>query len=952
MLRFQFSVFFLILSICRISNASPPAFPHQQSDIPPNSNVRWGRLENGFRYAILPQSGPPQQASLLLLAQAGSYHETPEQSGYAHFVEHMVFEGTRDFPGDQAIRSLEALGLSFGAHANATTKQFETSYNIFNLPLQDAAALPTALRILRGFSDGALFEKNAVKKEARVILNELLHNSNSIGRYGADPSNPFAKAEDWNALFVNERDGLFDETRVESRTPGGNHRIVKRASARKLRAFYQDWYRPERMILALVGDVDPEQAEKEILATFASLASKDPGPEEPPPPVPCQLDYEAPRLFARKISDPGISYVSIANTYPKSNYDNLSNRKRDLALRLALDYVASEVDDDLSSFVNTESSIDHLIKGWALPFVRISCREDQIPAVALKLVEEMNGALLKTFDSGRFEFCRTRIERRLEQKLNRARAATPAQLASALAYSIARGNVFADQEQMIELERQWLQELTLEESQRALQDLWQPESATVLVNSNQSPSMLYDSDLADLMQQVQARKLQSDEHDPSSYVSQYSPIIAPHDLQLDAPGSVSSERFNETLGANLVDFENGVRLIVKQLEQAADRVEARVQFGYGALATSDRPPGMSESIVFWAGAHTGRPESLQGKTFNLSLTLESKLDCFEVRFSCPSANLPESLDFVSLMLRSPQFGNQEKGRALLESTLHESSRDLEQSLLKAFFRQATSGHFLFRPVDSDYLRSVSAQEMVDWLSPMVRQAPMEIALVGNIAPDMAKDLVARTFGALPERNVNDSHEQLRRVKQPELPIKAILELSARSRTDGTVFGWLVPQEVGWRDDLCRDLILRILRLRATELIRSQRGQSYSPTAYIVEADPIGKAGLLFLVKHAPKRRAKISKALRSITNSLQDDGFRPGEIEQAKEQLMHSMYSYLDTSKYWLDLLTATRDRLSAAEDRSLALEALESISADEVYRYLQKHLAMGRRIEVASRHR
>ena len=92
------------------AEVSPPPFPHETSDLAPDPRVTWGRLENGLRYAILAHPVPPGAVSFRLHVEVGSYHENESEFGYAHFVEHMAFNGTRDFPGNQILQALKKLG--------------------------------------------------------------------------------------------------------------------------------------------------------------------------------------------------------------------------------------------------------------------------------------------------------------------------------------------------------------------------------------------------------------------------------------------------------------------------------------------------------------------------------------------------------------------------------------------------------------------------------------------------------------------------------------------------------------------------------------------------------------------------------------------------------------------------------------------------------------------------
>ena len=150
-----------------------PSDPWAQvaSDIPADSNVRFGRLANGMRYAIMRNATPPGQASLRLRLDAGSLMENEDQLGLAHFMEHMAFNGTTNIPENELLRILERLGLAFGADTNASTGFDQTIY-MLELPRTNDETVDTSLRIMREQVSEALMAPEAVEAERNVIVGE------------------------------------------------------------------------------------------------------------------------------------------------------------------------------------------------------------------------------------------------------------------------------------------------------------------------------------------------------------------------------------------------------------------------------------------------------------------------------------------------------------------------------------------------------------------------------------------------------------------------------------------------------------------------------------------------------------------------------------------------------------------------------------------------------------
>jgi zinc protease len=211
----------------KIPPAAPVAPEVQGDGIVPDPQVTWGRFPNGLRYAIRRQAMPPGRLSLCLYVSAGSRYESEAELGYAHFVEHMAFAGTRDFPGDSAIRTLQHYGLGFGTGVNGATGRGFTRYEIRNLPSDDPEALVIALRVLRNFADGVSFEPEAVERERGVILSEKRVRAGRIAYWWRRELEYLEPVS--HEINDNELEAVFSETPL-ARSPLGTVRSIRRAT--------------------------------------------------------------------------------------------------------------------------------------------------------------------------------------------------------------------------------------------------------------------------------------------------------------------------------------------------------------------------------------------------------------------------------------------------------------------------------------------------------------------------------------------------------------------------------------------------------------------------------------------------------------------------------------------------------------------------------------------------
>ncbi|RZJ44862.1 MAG: insulinase family protein, partial [Brevundimonas sp.] len=231
-------------------------FAQAASDIPADSNVRFGILPNGMQYAILRNATPPGQASFRLRIDAGSLMENEDQLGLAHFMEHMAFNGTTNIPENDLLRILERLGLAFGADTNASTGFDQTLY-MLELPRTNDETVDASLRIMREQVSEALMAPEAVDAERGVIEGEE--------RLRNTPGLRSIKAQ----LAL-----LAPGQRISQRMPIGDLNIIRNAPRDRFVEFYDAYYRPSRATFVAVGDFDVDVMEAKIRGAFESWQPK------------------------------------------------------------------------------------------------------------------------------------------------------------------------------------------------------------------------------------------------------------------------------------------------------------------------------------------------------------------------------------------------------------------------------------------------------------------------------------------------------------------------------------------------------------------------------------------------------------------------------------------------------------------------------------------------------
>ena len=219
-------------------------------DLPADDAIRYGILPNGMRYALRKNETPEKAASIRMLVHVGSMAEAENERGFAHFVEHMAFNGSTNIPEGEMVALLEKQGLSFGLNTNATTSFTETIYKL-DVPDANEEAMDLALMVMRETASNLTIGEEAVDRERGVIKSERqLRNTAGLRS---------AKVQ----LSLE-----LPQSPISQRLPIGLSEVVQTAPASRLRSFYERYYRPENTTLVVVGDVDLDTIEANINSGF------------------------------------------------------------------------------------------------------------------------------------------------------------------------------------------------------------------------------------------------------------------------------------------------------------------------------------------------------------------------------------------------------------------------------------------------------------------------------------------------------------------------------------------------------------------------------------------------------------------------------------------------------------------------------------------------------------
>lgn len=382
------------------------AFVAKAQQLPTDQATRIGHLPNGLTYYIRHNEYPKGQANFYIAQKVGSVLEEDEQRGLAHFLEHMCFNGTENFPGNSLIDYLETIGVKFGQQLNAYTSIDETVYNIDNVPTAREATIDSVLLILHDWSHNLTLSPEEIDKERGVIHEEWRTRSSSVMR-----------------ILERQLPRLMSNSRPGNRLPIGTMEVIDNFKPETLRAYYEKWYRPDLQAIIVVGDLDVDRTEEQIKKLFEPIAL----PENPAVreyfSVP---DNDEPIVVSDKDKEQSHTAVMVMKKHPQLLSDEQKNTLAGMAhsdiLGLAVNMLNSRfdemTDDPATPFLGASvDDGDFLLSKQANAFnINLAPKEGLID-------EAMRAVMAEVYRAVKYGFTQSELDRARAEVLSRVESA-------------------------------------------------------------------------------------------------------------------------------------------------------------------------------------------------------------------------------------------------------------------------------------------------------------------------------------------------------------------------------------------------------------------------------------------------------------------------------------------------------------------------------------------------
>ncbi|HEX6973758.1 MAG TPA: insulinase family protein [Vicinamibacterales bacterium] len=782
--------------------------------MPVDPEVRTGTLPNGLRYYVRTNAKPARRAELRLVIKAGSVLEDDDQQGLAHFTEHMLFEGTKHFPGKGIEDFLSSLGLSIGADANASTSYDETQYSL-RVPTDVNGVLDRGLLVLQDWAQGATFDQGGIDHQREIVLSEWRMNLGA----GMRTQEKIRRVQ-------------LEGSRYADRMPIGKPEVIRTAKREQLVRFYRDWYRPNLMAVIVVGDIDRDAVVEKIKARFSGLTN--PSPERPRP------AFDVPE-------QPGTRYAIVTDKETTATAVELSNLRPARNQGTVGGYRDLMLDQLFAAMLGAR--LDEMTQRENPPFLRAAADRSLFPTPRTKdeaslqalvandgVAQGLDALVTELHRVAQFGFTATELARAKQARMagyERIVTESPDRESESRADEYTRnflqGEALPTIWQELAFQRRFVPDITLA-SINALTTDWFPEkNRLVVVAAPDAPGVVLpdQAQLAAVVKSASSKKLTA-----------YEDVASGQSL-MDAPparGSIVKTTMRAEAGITEWTLSNGATVVLAPTKLKEDQVLFRAFAPGGMSLASDADfisARVADSVVAAGGVGSFSAvmldKILAGKAVGVSPFIN------EISQGVGGGSTPQDLEtlfqLIYLRFTAPRAdpavfaAMQAQARALLAN--QQASPDV---VFNQAIDAALSGNSPRRAPETPATVSQwnLAKAMAFYKARFADAANFTFVFVGSFTPETIKPLVETYIASLPATGAKETWRDLG-ITLPSGVVEKTIEKGIAPKSQVAIV-FSGPFEYDPAHLLALRTMTLVLQSRLLDTIRQELGGTYSITA--------------------------------------------------------------------------------------------------------------------------
>jgi zinc protease len=926
----------LLILAAALFSAAALGNAQQMQALPNDPATRIGKLDNGLTYYIRHNDKPAQRAEFYLATDVGALQEAPDQDGLAHFLEHMCFNGTKNFPGKGILNWLESIGASFGGNVNASTGVEQTIYLLNNIPLVRPTVVDTCILIMHDYSHFVTCDPEEIDKERGVILEEKRSRNNAQWRL-REASGPY----------------LYNNTKYATTSIIGTEENLKNFKPESLTNFYHTWYRPDMQALIVVGDIDVDYVENCIKRTFADI---------PAPVNPRQKDVIAIPDNAEPaigiLTDPEMSNTAVV-TYWRSEAtpEELNNTPVRLMTDLVLDIVSNAMNERFEE-IAAKPDAPFIMGGFGYGNL---C---ETADVVMTQVASKDGTALPAFAAGLLEAEKLRRFGLTDGEVERAKSEILSQYETAAKQADTRKNsefvmpmishffdnqAFMDPQMEYQVVQAVLQQLSAPVINQLAQQIITRENMVVIYQAPEKEGLTHPTaeQIKAIIDQVENAQIEqaAGEDIPEAFLD-------PATLK----GSKASKAKPYAHGAQTYKLRNGVNVYLLPTDYEKDRISFSLFKNGGRSLLSDEELYSFDSNVWslyqQSTGVAGFPATtvrkmLAGKQLSVAPFINEYTH--GINGSTTPKDLETALQLAFLYFTEPRFDEAEykQGMSQIETVLPNLVSQSNYKLNKAMLDYLYDSPRRFMISPESFAKADLATLENGYKRLFNDAAGASLMIVGDFDPAEVTALVSKYAGSLPKGKkapvatyrgdgITSANREFDFKAQMATPMVTVLQVYNANK----------PYSV--EADASMDALSYILDMIYTETLREDEGGTYGASSSAgVSNKPDEHHTMQVVFQTNVESADKLRQLAKSAFEDLAKNGPDPEKFDKTVKNLQKNIPEDRQRNAYWSSMLSQS---ILYGIDYDKEYEAAVNALTPEKVRAAAQELLDGNFVEIVMR--
>ena len=871
----------------------------QMPPIPVDPDVRIGKLDNGLTYYIRHNAWPEHRAEFYIAQRVGSIQEDDNQRGLAHFLEHMAFNGSKHFKGNEMLRWCESVGVKFGTDLNAYTSIDQTVYNISNVPTTRDGIIDSCLLILFDWADGLLLEQEEIEKERGVIHEEWRLRTSAQMR-----------------MLERDLPKLYPDSKYGHRMPIGLMEIIDNFERPFLQAYYEKWYRPDNQAIIVVGDVNVDQVEQKVKALFSPIVLPENRALVTTYPVP---DNNEAIYVIDKDKEQRYNLVELmmkTEAFPDSLKGTLAylaaDYVKDAAVSMLNDRLREYAEKPESPFLQASASFGpYLLSRTVDAFdMGVLPKDGQTDAAVTAVLTEARRAAEFGFTPTEYNRFKANYLSNLEKQYSNKDKRYNSQFVTSYVQNFLNNEPIPSIDFTYETMKQLVPMLPLDMPNEVIKELVLPTDTNLVVLNfnNEKEGAVYPTEDG-LKAAVAAGR--------NAKIEAYVDNVKDEPLMttLPKPGKIKKEVKNDKFGYTELTLSNGVKVVLKQTDLKKDQVLLRAEgfggealYGLEDLANLKMFGDVIEASGLGNFSHTELEKALAGKIASASMYMNN------YREHISGSSTPKDVETM-LQLVYLYFTNINKDQKSYDNLMQTMEVQLKNRLLQpenVFSDSLTltiaNHHPRVKPMEVEDLKKVSYDRILQIAKERTANAAAyTFTIIGNYDEATIRPLLEQYIGSLP------AQKKVEKGKFIDTDFKGVVVNNFKHKAEtpksiGVMIWYSKQLPYNLENSVKASIAGQILSMEYLKKIREDASAAYTVGASAsISRDDFETSSTVYV--YCPMKPEKADVALQIMRDEVDalTKGCDADKLAKVKEYMLKNHGDQLKQNSYWLGQINTWR---------------------------------------------